>query len=90
MRDLQSYFFEGDKKMKPEESNPKKAFVVSEDVVKEVCNTLKAFIDHVDGDCAASGCMCDLRGEACSYRISSVLHDFESSLCVHQIEEGTL
>jgi hypothetical protein len=60
----------------------KKKFVIDEDIVKEVSNTLQAFIEHIDSDCAASGCMCDLRGEVCSQYISNTLHDFESGLCL--------
>lgn len=57
-----------------------KKFEINEDVVKEVSNALEAFIDHIDDDCASSGCMCDLRGEACSQRIRNVLHNFDSNL----------
>ena len=60
----------------------KKQFVVNEDIVKEVSNALEAFIEHIDDDCAHSGCMCDLRGEVCSQHIRNVLHDFDSGLCL--------
>jgi len=60
----------------------KKQFVVNEDTVKEVSNALEAFIEHIDDDCAHSGCMCDLRGEVCSQHIRNVLHDFDSGLCL--------
>ena len=63
----------------------KKKFVIKEDLVKEVSNTLQAFINHINEDCARSGCMCDLRGEFCSQHISDVLYNFESSL--HVIKE---
>ena len=58
----------------------KKKFVIEEDLVKEVSKTLQAFINHIDADCARSGCMCDLREEVCSQHISDVLYNFESSL----------
>jgi len=60
----------------------KKQFVVNEDIAKEVSNALEAFIEHIDDDCAHSGCMCDLRGEVCSQHIRNVLHDFDSGLCL--------
>jgi hypothetical protein len=60
----------------------KKKFVIDEDIVKEVSKALQAFIEHIDSDCAASGCMCDLRGEVCSQHMSKVLHDFESGMCL--------
>jgi hypothetical protein len=56
----------------------KKKFVIDEDTVKEISNTLQAFIDHIDDDCTRSGCMCDFRGEVCSQRIRNVLHNFDS------------
>jgi hypothetical protein len=58
----------------------KKKFVIDKDTVKEISNTLQAFIDRIDDDCSRSGCMCDLRGELCSQRIRNVLHDFDSGL----------
>lgn len=58
----------------------KNKFVIGGEIVKEVSNTLQAYIDHVDDDCSRSGCMCDLRGEVCSQRIRNVLHDFDSGL----------
>jgi phosphosulfolactate synthase (CoM biosynthesis protein A) len=60
----------------------KKKFVIDEELVKDISNTLQAFIDHIDADCARSGCMCDLRGEVCSQYISDVLHNFDSCLCL--------
>jgi hypothetical protein len=60
----------------------KKKFVIEEDVVKAVSETIQAYIDHLDEDCARSGCMCDLRGEVCSQRVRNVLHDFDSRLCL--------
>jgi hypothetical protein len=57
-------------------------FIIQEDLVNEVSKMLEAFIDHIDADCSSTGCMCDLRGEACSHAVSVVLHRFESSLCV--------
>jgi phosphosulfolactate synthase (CoM biosynthesis protein A) len=60
----------------------KKQFVIDEELVKDISNTLQAFIDYIDEDCARSGCMCDLRGEVCSQHISDVLHNFDSSLCL--------
>lgn len=60
----------------------KKKFVIDEDIVKEVSKVLQAFIDHIDADCARSGCMCDLREDLCSQPIREVLYDFDSSLCL--------
>jgi hypothetical protein len=60
----------------------KKKFVIDEDIVKEVSKALQAFIEHIDSDCASSGCMCDLRGEVCSQRIRNTLHDFDSGMCL--------
>jgi hypothetical protein len=59
----------------------KKKFVIDEDIVKEVSKALQAFIEHIDSDCASSGCMCDLRRDVCSQRIRNVLHNFDS--CLH-------
>ena len=63
-------------------------FIISKDVVEEVSKALRAFINHIDADCARSGCMCDLRGEACSYGISVVLRNFETSICILPKKEG--
>lgn len=63
-------------------------FIIGKDVVEEVSEALQAFIDHIDTDCARSGCMCDLRGEACSHRISVVLRNFETSVCILPKKEG--
>jgi hypothetical protein len=63
-------------------------FVISKDVIEEVSDALQAFINHTDTDCTRSGCMCDLRGEACSYGISVVLRNFETSVCVLPKKEG--
>lgn len=65
----------------------KKKFVCDEDVVKAVSKTIQAYIDHIDEDCARSGCMCDLRGDVCSQRVRNVLHDFESMLCLLHSEK---
>jgi hypothetical protein len=59
-----------------------KKYVISEKVAKETADMLQAFIDHIDEECAASGCMCDLRGSPCSSLASTALHNFESGLCV--------
>ena len=64
------------------ESERNRKFIIREDIQKEVVKALEAFIDHIDEDCATSGCMCDLRGEICSFRISKILHDFETDLCL--------
>lgn len=58
-------------------------FLIDESLVDEVVMELKAFIDHVDGDCANSGCMCDMRGDLCSSNIRNVLHHFESGLYLY-------
>lgn len=59
-----------------------KKYVISEKVAKETADMLQAFIDHIDAECAASGCMCDLRDSLCSSNVSIVLHNFESGLCL--------
>lgn len=42
----------------------------------------KKDLNHIDTECARSGCLCDLREAVCSQWISDVLHDFESGLTV--------
>ena len=57
-----------------------KRFIVSEDVVKEVCRALKAYIEAINEECSYWGCTCASKGEVCSHKISVLLHNFESSL----------
>ena len=59
-----------------------KKYIISEKVAKETADMLQAFINHIDGECAASGCMCDLRDSLCSSNVSTALHNFESGLCL--------
>ena len=59
-------------------------FRISEKVAKETGAMLQAFINHIDEDCAASGCLCDLRGSPCSSRVRAALHNFESGLCLSE------
>ena len=59
-----------------------KKYILSEKIAKETVDMLQAFIDYIDAECAASGCMCDLRDSRCSSNASTALHNFESGLCL--------
>ena len=56
-------------------------FLIPKDVIDKVRNCLISYENHVDEDCARSGCMCDLSKPGCSQWIKDVIHDFDTSLC---------
>lgn len=55
-----------------------KMFIVSEDTVKEVCDTLKEYIRHIDNDC--KDLRFDFKEDMYSDRITEVLVKFEAGL----------
>jgi hypothetical protein len=59
---------------------PDVKFGITEEVVHLIQKVLQAYIDHIDADCARSGCMCDLAGPEHSKWICDVLHEFDSGL----------
>lgn len=61
-------------------NNKRKNYLVSEEMVKEVTNMLEAYIGHIDDDCAATGCMCDLRGDECSRLVKETVKKFKADL----------
>ena len=56
-------------------------FLIPRTTVEKVTQALLAAIEHVDGDCRSSGCLCDLRKSPCSQFYKDALHHFETGLC---------
>ena len=55
-------------------------WLISDEGVKKIQETLECAIDHTDEDCAKSGCLCDLHGLLCFQYYSDALHALESGL----------
>ena len=60
-------------------------FIIREDTVKDIRETLQKYIKYQDECCAGHytgvECGCHISGKECSQWITDVLHDFDTGLC---------
>ena len=55
-------------------------FLIDRETMEQVRRALLTAEEHIDEDCARSGCLCDLCGDRCSQRYTDAIHALDTGL----------